>query len=314
MDETAYGGKPRASDKLDTPVKAAKWAAENKTSVFQWSSARAASGRWSTGPQRPDPARSGDREHVLPSSMIFTDEWPLYKGLEQPLRGAQEDQAQGPHLRRRRHAYADRRGLLRPRQEWHPGRLPRRQHANTSRITLTSTPSATTPATRRGRCSGSSSTASGRKPQLLPSLVRGRLPKVAQEVGLGVRRVLLLDHIGGRRPGLVCRRFPHLAAHLGVPRFGIPIRVAERRARDSNPQCLPASPILSRGRFANTEALREPGAPAVRALVALTAGGGAQVWPDAGSTPDQRQMAAQPRRGKSVQARRYAPAPMGERS
>lgn len=48
-----------------------------------------------------------------------------------------------------------------------------------------------TGATRKSRCSGRSSTASRRKIESLPSAVRGRLLQVAQEVGVGVARVLL---------------------------------------------------------------------------------------------------------------------------
>jgi transposase len=87
MDETAYGGKPRASDKLDTPVKAAKWAAENKTSVFAMVE-RQGRVRAMVVPDRSGPTLHGAaKEHVLPSSMIFTDEWPLYKGLSNHFAG-----------------------------------------------------------------------------------------------------------------------------------------------------------------------------------------------------------------------------------
>lgn len=81
MDETAYGGKPRASDKLDNPVKAANWTAANKTSVFAMVE-RKGRVRAMVVPDRSGSTLHGAaKEHVLPSSMIFTDEWRLYRGI-----------------------------------------------------------------------------------------------------------------------------------------------------------------------------------------------------------------------------------------
>lgn len=87
MDETAYGGRPRASDRLDNPVKASRWVSENKTSVFAMVE-RKGRVRAMVVPDRSGYTLQGTaREHVLPSSMIFTDEWPLYKGLSDHFAG-----------------------------------------------------------------------------------------------------------------------------------------------------------------------------------------------------------------------------------
>lgn len=81
MDETAYGGKPRASDDLSNPVRRAQWVNETKTSVFAMVE-RKGRVRAMVVPDRSGPTLHGAAlEHVLPESMIFTDEWPLYKGL-----------------------------------------------------------------------------------------------------------------------------------------------------------------------------------------------------------------------------------------
>ncbi len=87
MDETAYGGKPRASDNLSNPVKRAKWVHETKTSVFAMVE-RKGRVRAMVVPDRTGPTLHGAaKEHVLPESMIFTDEWPLYKGLGKHFAG-----------------------------------------------------------------------------------------------------------------------------------------------------------------------------------------------------------------------------------
>jgi len=87
MDETAYGGKPRASDDLSNPVKRAEWVNETKTSVFAMVERRGRV-RAMVVPDRSAPTlRGAALEYVLPESMIFTDEWPLYKGLASHFAG-----------------------------------------------------------------------------------------------------------------------------------------------------------------------------------------------------------------------------------
>lgn len=87
MDETAYGGKPRASDNLSNPVTRAQWVNETKTSVFAMVERRGRV-RAMVVPDRTGPTLHGAAlEHVLPESMIFTDEWPLYKGLGKHFAG-----------------------------------------------------------------------------------------------------------------------------------------------------------------------------------------------------------------------------------
>jgi transposase-like protein len=87
MDETGYGGRPRASVDLSNPVKRAHWNHKNKTSVFAMVE-RKGRVRAMVVPDRSGPTLQGAaREHVLPASMIFTDEWPLYKGIGQHFAG-----------------------------------------------------------------------------------------------------------------------------------------------------------------------------------------------------------------------------------
>lgn len=87
MDETGYGGKPRASDRLTDPVKKADWVKRSKTSVFAMVE-RKGQVRAMVVPDRSMKTLQGAAQtHVLPASMIFTDEWPLYKGLGQHFAG-----------------------------------------------------------------------------------------------------------------------------------------------------------------------------------------------------------------------------------
>lgn len=87
MDETGYGGKPRASQKAKNPSEAAKRAHDSKTTVFGMVE-RQGQVRAMVVPDRSKVTLQGKaREYVLPSSMIFTDEWALYRGLGQDFAG-----------------------------------------------------------------------------------------------------------------------------------------------------------------------------------------------------------------------------------
>lgn len=87
IDETAVGGKPRASDDLSNPVKRAKWVYETKTSVFAMVE-RKGRVRAMVVPDRTAKTLHGAAlEHVLPESMIFTDEWRPYRGLGKHFAG-----------------------------------------------------------------------------------------------------------------------------------------------------------------------------------------------------------------------------------
>jgi ISXO2 transposase-like protein/transposase-like zinc ribbon protein len=87
MDETGYGGKPRLADDTGDPVKRRNWIAANKTSVFAMVE-RKGRVRAMVVPDRSMATLQGAaREYVLPASMIFTDEWPLYKGLGKHFAG-----------------------------------------------------------------------------------------------------------------------------------------------------------------------------------------------------------------------------------
>src|SRR5438105_2492335 len=90
VDETAYGGKPRAGEtkKYGKGRKGgSRWTAKKKTTVF---------GMVERGGQvraKVVPSRGGDvlkatmRQYVLPASMIFTDEFPLYLGTSGEYQG-----------------------------------------------------------------------------------------------------------------------------------------------------------------------------------------------------------------------------------
>jgi transposase len=85
-DETAYGGKPRAGELArysDYNVRqaAGRWSAENKTTVFGMVE-RQGRVRAMVVPDRTAATLQREvRRHVLPESMMFTDEWHSYTGL-----------------------------------------------------------------------------------------------------------------------------------------------------------------------------------------------------------------------------------------
>jgi transposase len=81
VDETAYGGKPRAYDTIGmTRPEAVAWAKAQKTTVLGMVERQ---GRIKIQVQKERSPKVVDtvREHVLPSSMIFTDDWSGYKNL-----------------------------------------------------------------------------------------------------------------------------------------------------------------------------------------------------------------------------------------
>jgi transposase len=90
MDETAYGGKPRAADIRRHQAQegitakrqaAQKWAAQKKTTVFGMVE-RGGRVRAYVVPNRSRRTLFGAaKSYVLPESLIFTDEWSLYKGI-----------------------------------------------------------------------------------------------------------------------------------------------------------------------------------------------------------------------------------------
>ena len=83
VDETAYGGKPRAYDtKGMTRAEAITWAKARKTTVLGMVERQ---GRIRAQVQKDRSPKVVDtvREYVLPSSMVFTDDWAGYKRLHQ---------------------------------------------------------------------------------------------------------------------------------------------------------------------------------------------------------------------------------------
>jgi transposase len=87
MDETAYGGKPRLSDNTKGPVNRTRWAAEHKTIVFAMVE-RKGRVRAMVVPDRKSATLQGAaRQYVLPASMIFTDEYGLYRGIAKHFAG-----------------------------------------------------------------------------------------------------------------------------------------------------------------------------------------------------------------------------------
>ncbi|MDP8975811.1 MAG: IS1595 family transposase [Actinomycetota bacterium] len=96
VDESAFGGKPRARTLREWDAEryaknrrsaAARWAAENKTTVFAMVE-RGGRVRTMVVPNRSQPVlHSAIRSHVLSDSMIFSDEWALYEGISKGYRG-----------------------------------------------------------------------------------------------------------------------------------------------------------------------------------------------------------------------------------
>lgn len=79
IDETGYGGKPRASERASNPSEATKRAIASKTTVFGMVERRGRV-RAMVVPDRSGPSLHGNaKKHVLPSSMIFTDDWKAYR-------------------------------------------------------------------------------------------------------------------------------------------------------------------------------------------------------------------------------------------
>jgi transposase len=88
LDETFYGGKPRASDTRGmSKSEVARYSLRKKTIVFA-AGERGGRVRASVVPRR-DKANliEKTREFVLPESMIFTDEWPPYEQVAPFFRG-----------------------------------------------------------------------------------------------------------------------------------------------------------------------------------------------------------------------------------
>lgn len=78
MDETLYGGKPRASDRLKGQVEASRWTARHKTSVVGMVE-RGGRVRARVVPDRgAETLHRVSRAHIESSADVFTDEWKPY--------------------------------------------------------------------------------------------------------------------------------------------------------------------------------------------------------------------------------------------
>ncbi|HTQ69788.1 MAG TPA: IS1595 family transposase [Solirubrobacteraceae bacterium] len=81
VDETGYGGKPRAYDtKGMSRPEVVKWTKERKTTVLGMVE-RGGRVRAHIQPERSPKVVDTVREYVLPSAMVFTDDWAGYKKL-----------------------------------------------------------------------------------------------------------------------------------------------------------------------------------------------------------------------------------------
>ena len=78
-DETWWGGRPRNSDKRQPGYNGARWREDHKTPVFG-AVERSGKVRVTTGEHRTD-AWTHVEKHVLPSSVVYTDEYPVYRSL-----------------------------------------------------------------------------------------------------------------------------------------------------------------------------------------------------------------------------------------
>jgi len=85
IDETYVGGKPRAYEtRKGMQRKGTTWRKETVLGLVE----RGGKIKVAHLPDRGGESIKGTiREHVLPSAMIFTDEWPLYVGLDKEYRG-----------------------------------------------------------------------------------------------------------------------------------------------------------------------------------------------------------------------------------
>jgi transposase-like protein len=92
-DETAWGGKPRAADKArfqqSAQPKAAsvKWAAETKSTVFGMVERGGRIRARVVADRGKESLMNELTTHVLPESMIFTDEWTPYRFVGDVFRG-----------------------------------------------------------------------------------------------------------------------------------------------------------------------------------------------------------------------------------
>jgi transposase len=89
MDETAYGGKPRAAETraMTDPVKKQHWIRDNKTTVFAMVERKGRVRAMVVPDRKATTLQGAARQYVLPESMVFTDEYPLYKGIAQHFAG-----------------------------------------------------------------------------------------------------------------------------------------------------------------------------------------------------------------------------------
>ena len=84
VDETAHGGKPRAYERRTKTGNVRKTYRPTVLGMVE----RGGRVRTMLIPDRGGETIKGRmREHILPSSMIFTDEWPLYRGTDREWRG-----------------------------------------------------------------------------------------------------------------------------------------------------------------------------------------------------------------------------------
>jgi transposase len=125
VDESWYGGKPRAAD---TRAKRGRILKTHRPTIL----AMVERGGRVLPLVIPDRGtrsiRMAVKQHVLPSSMLFTDEWDAYKTISKEYRGHRRIKHEAQDLRDWGDPHADGRGLLRPLQERGPWRLPRHQH------------------------------------------------------------------------------------------------------------------------------------------------------------------------------------------
>src|SRR5206468_582620 len=97
VDETFPGGKPRARDKREKRSHIRRTRMPTVLGMVE----RGGRVRAITIPDRGGETIKGAmRKHILPSSMIFTDEWPLYKGTDREYRGHRR-------IKHKAHVYVD---------------------------------------------------------------------------------------------------------------------------------------------------------------------------------------------------------------
>ena len=131
VDESAYGGKPRA---YETRNKLGNIRKTHKPTILAMVE-RNGRVRARVIPDRGTRSiHTAVKRHVLPASMLFTDEWDAYKTVSKDFLAHKRIKHQAHVLCRWRCSHKYRRGILRSLQEWSPRRISLDQYGIPARL------------------------------------------------------------------------------------------------------------------------------------------------------------------------------------